>query len=115
MNIIFAHQQCNICGKDVPQRIGSPSICERLMRNRLKIPDALVVRCEFCGFYYIDSMPIEGMTWLYDNQYFSASLSKWWEKARREVIPQKRFDVIQGYLKSQKPRFFEIGCGPGMV
>jgi len=113
MNIIFRHQQCNICGNDVPRRIGSPFIPEGFIKNRVKFPDVSIVRCESCGFYYIDSMPIEGMAELYDNQYFSSSLTEWWQRARIEAIPKNRFDIIQKYLKSVKPRFLEVGCGPG--
>jgi SAM-dependent methyltransferase len=113
MNIIFKHQQCNICGNDDIQQIGIPSIPGKFIENRIKFPEISIVRCKYCGFYYTDPMPIEGITELYDSQYFKSRSTEWWQKARRELIPKVRFDVIQRHLKSLKPRFLEIGCGPG--
>jgi len=113
MNIIFRHQRCNICGNDDVRRIGTPFIPEEFRKNRVELPDLSIVRCKYCGFYYVNPMPIEGMDQLYGNQYFVNRLTEWWQKARVETIPKRRLDIIQEYLKPIKPRFLEVGCGPG--
>jgi len=113
MNIIFRHQPCVICGDDDARQIGIPYIPEKFTENRVKIPDISIVRCKYCGFCYVDPMPIDGMDELYDEQYFGGIPTKWWQRARRKIIPKSRFDVIEKYLNSLKPRFLEVGCGPG--
>lgn len=113
MNVIFRHQLCNVCGNDDVRRIGGLFIPEEFTENRLKFSNTSIVRCKYCGFYYIDPMPIDGIDILYNNQYFSDTYTIWWLKTRIEVNLKMRFSVIEKYIKSPRPRFLEVGCGSG--
>jgi len=58
-------------------------------------------------------MPVEGLEELYDDNYFVGASDKWREK-RRVVDVRKRFQMISKHVSGPKPRFLEVGCGPGL-
>ncbi len=71
MSIIFKHQTCNVCESDDIQRICIQNVPKKFLESNVKFFNTSIVRCKYCGFYYLDPMPIDGVSELYDHHYFS--------------------------------------------
>lgn len=110
----FRHVRCAICGADRYECVGRASI-EEQFRSTLEARTISIVRCQRCGFLYVQPMPfwdLEALQKIYGHKYFP-DMSTWWRAVKTTRNPRRRLDRLEHHARCPIRTFLEVGCGLG--
>ncbi len=83
-------------------------------KSRIQPPeDSHISICLNCDMIYVNPMPYwdkEDFQFLYGEGYFQ-QLSPRWLNARENIIPKKRFRLVEKYLQNKDKSLLEVGAG----
>ena len=110
----FKKDRCPVCEDTGYTKIGKSD----LGTVKIEQPkEAWVVKCKKCNTIFANPMPIwssNDFAILYNIKYFppaTSSISKRWESHMMIGNTQRRFKIIQKYLKTENKRVLEFGAG----